>query len=320
MSSTSPTEEKVFHAVQKFLREPPVIIWGSGATVSYGLPSMSDFNEVLHSQLEEFDETANLEVKLGTVENQDKINEIRNIIRNEVVKQDTECLKKAIKNISYFEAINKMIDKFYNAHPQKIDIVTTNYDRVLEYALSMHRYNYTDGFTGRSLSQFDPSAFGTKQIINLIKVHGSLGWVTYKNSIFVLPCEYNIDEIEHVMILPSKKKYEDAYKEPYRTLITKSDEAIDAAKSFLVVGFGFNDEHLTPRIENKIKQGFPIVIIVKEATASCKSKLENSTDHVILEQDQRMTKVTLMENGQHWEMEIDENYWKLNNFMRILGS
>ena len=33
---------EIFRLIQKFLKKPPVIIWGSGATIPYGLPSMDD--------------------------------------------------------------------------------------------------------------------------------------------------------------------------------------------------------------------------------------------------------------------------------------
>ena len=58
-----------------------------------------------------------------------------------------------------------MISKFYEAQPQNINIITTNYDCILEYALSKAGYNFTDGFTGRSLSSFNSDSFGKKEII-----------------------------------------------------------------------------------------------------------------------------------------------------------
>ena len=189
MSNTDQTEE-VFSLVQKYLRYPPVVIWGSGATIPYGLPSMNDLKEVLKPQLGEFDENTNLEAVLGRIENKDKIDEIRKVIRDAVLRKDIACLEQAMENTHCLKPITRLIDKFYSAHPQKIDIVTTNYDRVLEYALSQSGYNYTDGFTGKPLSKFEKSSFGNSKIINLIKVHGSLNWVSYNNDSFF--CHVNI--------------------------------------------------------------------------------------------------------------------------------
>lgn len=202
MSTTNKTKDEVFSLAQKFLSDPPVIIWGSGATIPYGLPSMNDLKKALKPHIGELDGDANLEVALGNIDDEKKINEIREVIRNEVLKKDIACLKSSIQNPHHLKPTIRMISKFYNAHPQKIDIVTSNYDRVLEYALSQGGYNYTDGFTGKPLSKFEKSSFGSSKIINLIKVHGSLNWVSYNNEPFFVPCEYQIDELKYVMILP----------------------------------------------------------------------------------------------------------------------
>ena len=144
-------KNEIFKTIQKFLKDPPVIIWGSGATIPYGLPSMDDLKQALQSKnLINLDQKSNLEVELGKIQKQDKINKIKACIRCEVLKKDIDCLRDSIKNPNYFDAIDKMIEVFYQQpHPQKIDIVTTNYDRVLEYAISKLNYEYTDGFSGR---------------------------------------------------------------------------------------------------------------------------------------------------------------------------
>ena len=155
----SENNDEVFKLVQKFLKNPPVIIWGSGATIPYDLPSMDDLKQCLKSELGALEEDANLEKELGKIKTRDKVDKTTEIIRSEVLKKNLECLKKSIQTQSYFEAIEKMTGKFYSAHPQKIDIVTTNYDCVLEYALSKAGYNFTDGFTGRPLSKFNSGSF-----------------------------------------------------------------------------------------------------------------------------------------------------------------
>jgi len=320
----SKDKDKIFKLTQKFLTNPPVIIWGSGATIPYGLPSMDDLKLCLKSELGELNKNTNLEIELEKITDLDKVAKIKEIIRNEVLKKNLECLKKSIQTHNYFEAIEKMIQKFYNPHPQKIDFVTTNYDCILEYALSNAGYNFTDGFTGRSLSKFNSQPFGTKKIINLIKVHGSLSWFYNNNNekVFFLPCEYKqFDNLKYAMILPYKeKKYQEVFKEPYRSLIGKSDNIIEKAKSFLVIGFGFNDEHLTPRIDDKIKKDIPIVIVTKQATASCIKKLNNADRYCLFEKNNNGTKVIFKEKKDSNEESntLKGNYWELNKFMEIL--
>ena len=315
-------KDKIFKLIQKFLKNPPVIIWGSGTTIPYGLPSMDDLKKYLNPEIKAKDKDANLEATLGKIDDENKIDKIKEIIRSQVLNKNLGCLKKSIQTPNYFEAIETMIKKFYKAHPQNINIVTTNYDCILEYALSQAGYNFTDGFTGKALSQFNPACFGKTRSINLIKVHGSLNWFfDHNDNIFYLPCECKFDNLKYAMVLPAReKKYQSAFKEPYRTLIWKSDDIIENANSFLVIGFGFNDEHLTPKIDSKIKTGTPIVIVTKQATDSCKNKLTNAKKYCLFESKKNGTKITFTEKKNTIEKPIalKENYWQLNKFMEVL--
>lgn len=323
MDNARLAKDKVFKVVQQFLQNPPVIIWGSGATIPYGIPGMDDLRESLKSELEELDENTNLEKALGEIQDSEKVDRIKKIVRNEILKKDQECLERVIQNTGLLNPIVKMIEKFYNAHPQKIDIVTTNYDRVLEYALSLGRFPYTDGFTGRALSKFNKNSFRSQCVINLIKVHGSLNWIFCATDPLFMPCECRIDDLKYAMVLPSEKKYREAFSDPYRDLIGKLDEAIEAARSLLAVGFGFNDEHLTPKIESKIRQSTPIVIITKKATDSWRKKIKSSANYCLFEQETKGTKVTFREKANSVDVKqhtLCGNYWKLDQFMEILGS
>ena len=95
---------------------------------------------------------------------------------------------------------------------------------------------------------------------------------------------------------------------------------IEQANSFLVVGFGFNDEHLTPKIDNKIKTGTPIVIVTKQATNSCTNKLSDSEKYCLFERSENGTKITFkkQKDSTKASIELDGSYWKLNKFMEIL--
>ncbi len=323
MNKNKDYTEKIFKIVQEFLKSPPVIIWGSGATADYGLPTTDDLKKHLGQDLKYKDlgQSVNLEETLEKIENQEKADKIKSSIRDLVLKKDIGCLKQAVQNLDYFKDIVVMIEKFYDAHPRVVNIITTNYDCVLEYALSGSDFNYTDGFAGRSLSTLNKNLFKKKEVVNLIKVHGSLNWFFDKSNICrFLPSDNKLGILKPAMILPDTNKYLESHSEPHRTLIAKSDEVIENAKSFLVIGFGFRDKHLTPKIDNKIKQGTPIVVITKEATDSCKDKLSIAMKYCLLEcKMDNETQITFKKNGEKAEeSNIDGKYWKLKQFMEIL--
>lgn len=313
-------KERIFTIIQNYLKTPPVIIWGSGATVPFGLPSMNTLNGILKDNITEFDkECDNLEVELGKDKYHEVMPQIRNLIWHAISKVDNEVLQNLlISNSDDYNGIKKLVEKISDAHPKVTNIITTNYDRIIENVLSFHGIPFTDGFLGKELSLFDESLFSSKNIVNIVKVHGSLNWFDFGGEIRYL--QNNIESSVPQIICPGKNKYQEAYKSPYRELIQKSDLFINSADSFLVVGFGFNDEHLTPRIKSKIKKGTPIVVITKIITETCLTELESAEKYVLLEDDgDNKTKVTVKERNSEKQIIILEgNFWSLNNFVEII--
>lgn len=313
--------EKVFKIVQKFIETPPLIVWGSGATISFGLPSMWHLNEALKEKLKDFDlKNENLEMELGKDKYNEDMPKIKKIIWDTIYDKDILVLEKVLSNNSEFDGVKALIAKLMEVHPQVVNIITTNYDRVLEYILSYTDVPFTDGFNGKMLSVFDNNLFKEKNIVNLIKVHGSLNWFNVDNDIRYM--NFFSNEYEPQIITPSKNKYREAYHSPYRELIQKSDSLIETASSFLVVGFGFNDEHLTPKIRAKVKRGVPIVLLTKEVTENTKKELKDADKYILLEgiPDVDKTKVTYKTSKTTMEevLEIDGSFWQLNKFMEIL--
>lgn len=321
MKNQDDTQEKIFKIVQTFLKNPPLIVWGSGATISFGLPSMSDLNEVLKKEIKNFDiSNDNLEDELGKEKYQEKLPQIKKTIWNEVNNADVLVLKKIISNETIdFNGIKLLIEKCIEAHPKVLNIVTTNYDRVLEHLLAYNCIDFTDGFQGKTLSIFDETNFKDTNIVNLVKVHGSLNWFNVNGEIRYLSCK-KITEMSQIVV-PSKNKFEETYNPPYRELIQKSDVLINSALSFLIIGFGFNDKHLTPRIEANIKKGTPLVLITKKISKNTFKELQNAGKYILFEEAERgKTKVIYKENNSSEQIVeiIDGDFWKLDEFIEIL--
>lgn len=321
INDKSEIKERVFKIIQGFLKNPPLIVWGSGATISYGLPSMWSLNEALKDKIDGFDTSNdNLEVELGKEKYLEQMPQIKDVIWNKINEADVSVLDKiSSNNTDSFKGIKRLIEKFSEAHPQVLNIVTTNYDRVLEYTMSHEGVLFTDGFEGKILSGFDENLFQKKKIINLIKVHGSLNWFNVDGEIRYLN---TISEKHQPQIIaPGRNKYQEAYSSPYRELIQKADNAIKEALSFLVVGFGFNDEHLTPRIRTQIKKGIPIVLITKKITKNTLVEIKGAEKYLLIEKlESKTSRVIYKTSSSEGEQraELDGDYWQLLQFMEIL--
>lgn len=301
------SKDKIFKLVQEYLKPRPLIVWGAGATIPFGMPSMEDLKNHLSIQAD-----GNLEDILSNITEAKKRKEYECKIFRIVNQKDSDFRKSLLGDDAKINQVIKLMRYFYNAHPQLINIVTTNYDCILEYIFSYDELPYTDGFCGREFSKFDENLFKKNNHINLYKVHGSLRWSKGRYSYY----NKTMDGI-----FPSKEKYQKASQEPYRTIINEADRVINVAQCFLVVGFGFNDEHVTPKLETAIKNGEKIVVIAKKATESAKSKLREASRYVLIEQDsdKNKTKFSFKESDQEEEKILQGKYWEIQQFNKILG-
>lgn len=317
------SKDELFTLIQEYLKNTPVVIWGSGATVAFGMPSMTELNNILKSNFDFFDkDNQNLEEELGKEKYNEKLPEIRNLIWDVIERKDIYLQNDILSNSSRYDGIIELANVFLEAHPHNFSIITTNYDRVLENVLSKKDIPFTDGFSGRLFSLFDNNLIREKKEnrIQLLKVHGSLNWFNVEGDIRYY---YKQSSYAPVIIPPGKNKYQQAFTEPYRSLIQISDELIQNSKSLLIIGFGFNDEHLTPKIKDKLRKGEPIVILTKEITTTTKELLQDSTNYLTIEQskkDENTTRVIYKRKNEKMKIveEIEGDYWQLNNFMEAL--
>ena len=280
---------------------------------------MSKLKDEIGNAMPTFDKTcADLEAELGKDKYEADLPQIRKIIRNVVCDADIKAKEQMLKNGDDFEGIRRLTRFCHDPHPKVMNVVSTNYDRILEYVWGYNGLHFTDGFEQHELAAFDENKFQDKDIINLMKVHGSLDWFEIDHEVRKLNTDFGYDP---VMIPPGKNKYRTTHNSPYRELMQKSDDAIKKASSFLVVGFGFNDEHITPLVGKKTRNGTPIVVVTKEVTSTTEKELEKAKKVIYVEAASDTTKshIRIFENGALKSNIIeDKDYWNLNTFMDIL--
>lgn len=312
--------DEIYKTIQDYLKEPPLVIWGSGATNDYGLPSMSNLKDEIGKVLSSFDKACvDLEAELGKDKYEADLPKIRKIIRDVVCRADVKAKEQLLRCSDDYEGIRRLTKFCYDPHPKVMNVVSTNYDRILEYVWGYNGIRYTDGFEQYELAEFDEEKFQDKDIINLMKVHGSLDWFDVDHEVRKLNTDFGYDP---VMIPPGKNKYRITHNSPYRELMQKSDDAIKRASAFLVVGFGFNDEHITPLVGKKTKQGAPIVVVTMKVTTTTEKELVRAKKVIYVEADavdKRNSHIRIIENGTVLsDTVVDGDYWKLNKFMDIL--
>ena len=322
--------------MQGYLENGPVIVLGSGASVPYGLPSMRELaNEIKQDSIIKADpnyvnlcevmDQNGLEVAIDTVElKQETLNTIRITVWKAVNAKDWDFFCK--NTTSAPEALSKLLRKVMEPTPNKATIVTTNYDRLSEYAADLINATTVTGFEGSLIKKFELPTANVRskrirvreRVVDIWKVHGSVDWFIDENDQVVsFPFTKEIPQgFKPLIVPPGKNKYSSTHGEPYRTIISAADSAFLEAGAYLCVGYGFNDEHIQPKLLAQIQKGKPIVVLAKKMTDSCRRHIIDAgiSKYLVFEQvDDLHTKVY----GNGFEEIYNGQYWSLDRFLEI---
>jgi hypothetical protein len=224
------------------------------------------------------------------------------------------------------ESFVKLFDKVIAPTPNKAVVVTTNYDRLSDYAADGIGASSVTGFEGSYIKRLElpTSAVATKRVrtrertVDIWKVHGSLDWfVDAKGEVFSFPLSQEIPVgFSPLIVPPGKGKYSSTHNEPYRSIISEADKAFTTAGAYLCIGYGFNDEHIQPKLLAQIAGGKPIVVLVRTMTDACKNHIIEAgiKKYLIFERlDDSHTKVY----GNGWSETYDGQYWCLDEFLKV---
>ena len=153
-------------------------------------------------------------------------------------------------------------------------IFTTNYDRCFEEAGRQGRYVVVDGFSHTAPPTFDAVHFTYETVtrladteafdpipnsFHLYKLHGSVDWQRQEPSGEITKW---LATGKPVLIYPRNSKYELAFEQPYLEMISAFQTALrEPDTGVLVVGFGFNDNHLAEPIMSSIRSNLSLKIV-----------------------------------------------------------
>lgn len=321
--------------IQHFLQDVPLAVLGSGASINYGIPSMAELvkdTEKIDADSEGYKRLiallsagTNLEDAMSKADlDTTTFTLVKETIWKSVCEKDHEYFWRDGK----CEPTTKLLAKLLDTCNHECMVITTNYDRIIEYAVDQLMANACLGFEGNLTKSFDNPSNETRirrirarnKTVYIWKVHGSLDWFKkfQDNTIVSYPLRMTIPENHEPLIVPpGKEKLALTHEEPFRSIIHKADQAIDDAPAFLCVGYGFNDEHIQPKIITQICRGKPIVVLARTLSQNCRDLIvnnENVTNYAVFERHQEgTTKVTI----NNTETVIPDNYWDLSNFMEL---
>lgn len=334
--------ESAIELGQECLKSSPVIVLGSGASVPFGLPSMSGLAQHLGKSdpkgvLNKQNSQAWQEF-VDKLEKQDLENALAEADLNEslsdyVVRETWKLINAA--DLSFLDKsvgapnvlpLGRLYRYLFSSTQRGMAVVTTNYDRLAEYAADFSGLSHYTGFTYgylRRRQSGSPIYFSqggrTARTVNIWKVHGCLDWfMDSDHQTIGLALAKSVPEgFRPAIVTPGVTKYAQTHLEPFRTIITGADNALMQANAYLCVGFGFNDDHIQPKLMERWQQGDALlVILTKGLTESVRDMLTRASGQTFLALEESPTG-TQMWSDEYPDGELLDgvNWWQLGAFM-----
>lgn len=292
------TLERTAEVAQKYVEVCPTIILGSGASIPHGLPSMPDLANELNKRIADkvhgtdrilwkrfevqLSESKDLEKALHDI---DLTPSLLSLLVYEtwmiIAERELHVRDKLLAN-NLILPLTRLFRHLLRTAQASISVVTTNYDRLAEYAANAAEAVYFTGFTSGLTGGFVPDfSFercsrrcpGSQGHVLLWKVHGSLDWFENSNNepITVQGTLTIPSSFRPLIVTPGLTKYRETHRDPFRTVIAQADITLGRSKSYLCIGYGFNDEHIQPKLLSRLsKNDAAIVVITKKLTSAGK--------------------------------------------------
>jgi len=337
-------KEALLKLLQDWTNRVPLLILGSGASIPFKLPSMWTLGEHLknsisfvdpddQTQFKEFiiqlEKLKDLELALHEIHIRPKV--LKEIIIKTwelVNKHDLEANDLFISDNLEFPLAN-LINHLISTTDKKLSIITTNYDRLAEYAASLAGAFICNGFASNYMGQFSnfihqnnfSTLKGFNGQVNIWKVHGSLDWFKSSQDVdFQLPLRHSIPkDFRPSIVTPGLTKYLETQLEPFRTILTQADTEIENAKGYLCIGYGFNDIHIQPKLITQIKKDKPIIVITKELSPKTKEAIfHKSKSYILIEEANTNDTRIYSSNFTGPEILTNVSYWALGEYLKLI--
>lgn len=331
------TIDTTFKKIQKIVGDVPVILAGTGASIPHGIPGMPRLACYLQKELcaknvsdaswvvisSRLDDGIDLESALTKVTpepSENLIKDITTVTWKFITEFDLQCFYKLLLTGETIP-LSKLFRTLAQSSKRNINIITTNYDRLIEYACDQAKLEIDDRFCGhysRWTSSFSPK---TQNIVNLLKVHGSLDYFKDSNgTVCSIPMQVTVPAgFVPDIVPPGSNKYRTVLQGVHRDFLHQADNFIKAATGFLCIGYGFNDEQIQANMLEEIKLGKPVIVVTKSISDSAASLLRNSSNNYVIIQEatDKVHKTEFIVNGEY--VYTTEKYWSIDGFMNIIS-
>ena len=323
----------------------PKLIIGTGLSISLGVSGMQGltcelekkFNDEenkdflpLWQEYEAIVDTQGLEAALLNISPSQEgfVDKIREITAEFILKSDYESRERILANNSGFEKLLKFLSQTVSVNEKIIDIMTPNYDLLIELISDKLKLETDLGFYGSLYQTFNserlkkPHKYLTKEmpIVRIFKPHGSINWVNNDGSVTQTnDYSYLKSKTRNIEIItPGSMKYQYGlthelfriHRETFNELFSDNSRSF----SIFIYGYGFNDQHFDTVFENTTKD---VIVLTKDIKQEIVAKAEVNTNwtlfykNIIGEKSEQGISYMVYKGKKYF---IDKDLWDMENF------
>lgn len=297
---------------QACVQAAPVIVLGSGASVPYGLPTMGGLADHLIASKPTLPDdhhvetwnafvamsaTTDLETVLTKVPMPEALtHHIVEATWDRIAAEDRRVFEAIVQDHQLL-ALTSLLRHLLTSTHDEVDVVTTNYDRLAEYAADAGELCHSTGFSHGHLRfrhKEHPLRFTQNKkparTVNVWKVHGSLDWFQGPDGaapvgLPLMPMR--MPGYSPLIVTPGIEKFQKTHDEPFRTILAGADRALQRARGYVCIGYGFNDRHIQPKlIERCAAEAVPLTLLTRTMTPAARDFLLGGRcrSYLVLEQ------------------------------------
>ncbi len=209
-----------------------------------------------------------------------------------------------------------------------LPILTTNYDRLVEIACERAGYHVDTTAVGLYAGDFDHKRSmwmscrgilqrGRTTMLDhypravVLKPHGSFDW--YRNNERTIRSTVELDS-PRAIITPGLNKYKAGYAAPFDLHRELANEYIRSAARLLIVGYGFNDDHLQTHLVQKINDGTPTLILTRSVSKHVEALANEAPNCVCVGKATSCDGITVVSKKSNKD-HVGPQFWDINSLV-----
>ena len=167
---------------------------------------------------------------------------------------------------------------------------TTNYDRCFEQAAHQAGFVVIDGFSFTEPTKFEPQVFSfdivrrrngeqadepIDNLFHLYKIHGSIDWT--RDTVTKEVTKQSVPD-QSLLVYPRSTKFDMMFEQPHLEMFSTFQANLRESDAYLlVVGYGFNDTHVSESVMAAVKKNLSLNVVLVSPSLS---KDEGTNDYV----------------------------------------